>query len=118
MLHRTLIVTVLAVLAAFAVDGVVESATTIGRTHALQPSPGEPHAVTAVACYVALANDLTPLLHPGAPDAAAESPECVSLEAISGERRPGTSSRDRPRRATDTRLQRVSVVVAGNSRTT
>jgi hypothetical protein len=33
--------------------------------------------VATLACYVALANDLTPLVDRDAPDAAASSPECA-----------------------------------------
>ncbi len=61
---------------------VVVLAATVAGIHSLQPSLGEPRAVTAAACYVALANDLTPLLHPGAPDVAS-SRECVSPAAVS-----------------------------------
>jgi hypothetical protein len=39
-----------------------------------QPQPG---AMSTVACYVALANDLTPLLDSDAPDPAWASPECA-----------------------------------------
>ena len=34
--------------------------------------------MSTIACYLALANDLTPLFDAGAPDAAAASPECAS----------------------------------------
>jgi hypothetical protein len=37
-----------------------------------------PDAPTTIACYAALANDLTPLFDPAAPRAAASSPACPS----------------------------------------
>jgi len=38
----------------------------------------EPGVISTVACYMALANDITPLLSPGEPDVAASSPECAA----------------------------------------
>jgi hypothetical protein len=37
-----------------------------------------PDAPTTIACYAALANDLTPLFDPAVPGAAASSPTCPS----------------------------------------
>lgn len=37
-----------------------------------------PDAPTTIACYAALANDLTPLFDPAVPGAAASSPACPS----------------------------------------
>jgi hypothetical protein len=39
---------------------------------------GVPDAPTKIACYAALANDLTPLFDPAVPGAACSSPACPS----------------------------------------
>ena len=63
----------------------------------LQPY-AEVGTVPMTACYVALANDLTPLLHAGAPDAAASSAECAALDETST---PTTTSDERSGRHAD-----------------
>ena len=52
------------------------TAATVAGIWSLQPY-AQAGVTSMVACYVALANDLTPLLYPGAPDAAASSTECA-----------------------------------------
>jgi len=41
-------------------------------------------ALRSLACYVALSNDLTPLVDPEARDSAAESPECGGTASRAG----------------------------------
>ena len=45
--------------------------------HAAEPA-AQPSAISTIACYVALANDLRPLIDATRPDVVAASPECVS----------------------------------------
>jgi hypothetical protein len=55
---------------------VVLAAMTLTGIRAAEPA--QPGAISTIACYVALANDLTPLVDATLPDFVAESPECVS----------------------------------------
>jgi len=73
------------------------------RSHAEPDGPhAEPGVISTVACYVALANDITLLLSPSESDVAASSPECVAQAALDEGRH---KARARP--ATRDRLPKV-----------
>lgn len=59
----------------------VAFAATVGGLYSLRPH-AEPGVISTVACYMALANDITPLLMPGEPDVAASSPECTAQTTL------------------------------------
>jgi len=60
-------------------------------------------AVDTLACYVAMANDLAPLIDPGAPDVAAASAECVGRPSAREVRSTATAP------SSDTRTRRADV---------
>jgi hypothetical protein len=49
------------------------------------------HTSSTIACYVALANDITPVIDAAAPDVAAESPECVAQPEMVQGKNPETN---------------------------